>query len=191
MLYHRVCVHPVSAETVDQERLDGIRFQVVIGLDARSSKSSEGERCFGVLGLFDILERRVAIKAFFKGKFPLPSIPRADNFNAIKVIEKHQATNSLVEFVSRLQQGFEAIKIVVCEAIAVVRNGNFQRVRLVESLDVDTDRYVGRARVQRIGQRFKIDQGQRRVGEKQPDRPGGFNVHFLRPARPPPVRAAV
>ena len=41
-----------EAETVqNQERLDGIRFQVVIGLDARSSKSSEGERCFGVFGL--------------------------------------------------------------------------------------------------------------------------------------------
>ena len=175
----------------DQERLDGIRFQIVVGFDACSGKPSESQRRFGILNCLKILEWRVAVEAFFERKFPLPSVPRADNFYAIEIIEKHQATNSLVEFVPGLQQSLEAIKIFVGKAITVVRNGYRQRVWLIERLNVDADRHFGRAGIQRIGQRFEVDQGQRRVGEKQPDGAGGFNVHFLRPAWPPPVRAAV
>src|SRR6185312_10755425 len=102
----------------------------------RSGKASEGQRRFGILRLLKFLEWRVAIKALFEDKFPLPLVPRTDDFNAIKIVEEYQTTDSLVEFVPGLQQGFEAIKVFVRESIAVVCNGDLQRVRLVVCLHI-------------------------------------------------------
>ena len=90
-------------ELFDQKRLDGIWLQIVIGLDARARKAGERQCRFGFLHLAKLLEWRVAIKAFFENKLPQPLVSRADDFNAIKIVEEHQATNALVEFVPGLQ----------------------------------------------------------------------------------------
>src|SRR5690606_35830466 len=114
-----------------------IWLQIVIGLYARPGKSSECQRRFGILCLLKLLEWRVVGKTLFKDKFSLPLVPHAVNFNAIKIVEKYQASNPFVELVPGLQQGCEAIKVFIVESIAVVRNDDLQRVRLVVSLHVN------------------------------------------------------
>ncbi|MNV51736.1 hypothetical protein D3C71_1437930 [compost metagenome] len=93
-----------------------------------------------------------------------------------------------MELVPGPQQFPETLKVFVRESITVVRNRDFQCVRLVECLHINIYGYFGRTSIQGIGKGFKIDQCQGRVGEKQPDGPRGFNVHCLPPLGLPPVR---
>ena len=176
-------------ELLDQEWLEHIRFQIVIGLNAIFCKAIECQCCFGWLLIIQIFDWCIAIEAIFEDKGPAPFAAGASNIHPAEVVEEYQATDAFVELVPGPQKFSETLKVFVCESITVVRNRDFQCVRLVECLHINIYGYFGRTSIQRIGKRFKINQCQRRVGEKQPDGPRGFNVHCLPPLGMPPDRA--